>query len=155
MRKTPEEIAAEQVEAEAKVKAEAEAREQAEAEAKAKAEAEERTRVEAEARAKAEAEANDPVKVERARVKEIFDLCLPGYESTRDEAIQSGSSAHAFAALIVAEEKRKRESRAADVAADTAKNAEVKPSNGGEQAGGVEATVQAILSARKLALGEK
>lgn len=129
-----------------------------EAEAKAKAEAEAEAEAKAKAEAAAAAAANEPVQAavqgERKRVGDLMGLCLPGYEKQRDEAIQSGSSAHEFAAMIVAAEKSKREQRAADIEKDTEANAAVTPSTGKEAATGDDAAVKAILAAGKIARGE-
>jgi len=123
---------------------------QAEIDAKAKADAEAKAKAEAEAAAAA---AKDPVAVERKRVTEIMGLTLPGYEAAAQKAIETGSSAHEFSAMIVAAEKAKRTERAADVKSDTEANAGVAPSQGQENAQGDEAAVNAILGAMKLASG--
>lgn len=92
---------------------------------------------------------------ERTRVADIFALALEGYETMRDEAIQSGSSAHEFAARIVAAEKAKKQARAEAVDEDVKRNASVSPSSGTEAASGDDAAVKAILSAGALVRGEK
>lgn len=139
-------------------KAAAEAAAAAEAEAKAKADAEAQAAA-AEAEAAANAGENDPVAAavaaERTRVADIFAMALEGYEAMRDEAIKSGSSAHEFAAKIVAAEKAKSRARAEAVDEDVRRNAEVSPSTGTEAATGDDAAVKAILSAGAHARGEK
>lgn len=122
---------------------------QAEIDAKAKADAEAKTKAEEEAAAAAA----DPVVVERKRVTEIMGLTLPGYEAAAAKAIETGSSAHEFSAMIVAAEKAKRTERAADIKSDTEANSGVAPSAGQEKAQGDEAAVNAILGAMKLASG--
>lgn len=96
------------------------------------------------------------VAAERARYAEIKALTLPGYEKAADEAIKTGSSAHEFAAFIVAQEKTKREARAADVVADTEANAKVKPNTGAGTgpSSDVEALVKSVMSSRAAALGQ-
>ncbi|WP_244636051.1 MULTISPECIES: S49 family peptidase [Bradyrhizobium] len=125
---------------------------QAENEAKAKAEAEAKAKADEEAAAAAAA-ASDPVVVERKRVTEIMGLTLPGYEAAAAKAIETGSSAHEFSAMIVTAEKAKRTERAADIKTDTEANSGVAPSSGQEKAQGDEAAVNAILGAMKLASG--
>lgn len=125
----------------------------AEIEAKAKADAEAKAKAEEEAAAAAAAAAADPIVVERKRVTEIMGLTLPGYEAAAAKAIETGSSAHEFSAMIVAAEKAKRTERAADVKSDTEANAGVAPSAGQETAQGDEAAVNAILGAMKIASG--
>ncbi|WP_244423236.1 S49 family peptidase [Bradyrhizobium sp. ORS 375] len=129
--------------AEATAKAEAEAKAKAEAEAKAAAAAAETVDAAAEARAG-----------ERKRVTDIMGLTLPGYEDAAAKAIETGSSAHEFSAMIIAAEKAKRTTRAADIKSDTEANAGVAPSSGQEQAKGDEAAANAILGAMKLATGK-
>ncbi|MBB4398734.1 S49 family peptidase [Bradyrhizobium sp. ERR14] len=90
---------------------------------------------------------------ERKRVTDIMGLTLPGYEDMAAKAIETGSSAHEFSAMIVAAEKAKRTERAADIKSDTEANSGVAPSNGQETAQGDEAAVNAILGAMKLASG--
>jgi ClpP class serine protease len=90
---------------------------------------------------------------ERKRVTDIFALTLPGYEEAAQKAIETGSSAHAFSAMIVTTEKAKRTEHAAAVKTDTEANAEVTPSNSTEKATGDEAAADAILGAFKLATG--
>lgn len=90
---------------------------------------------------------------ERKRVTDIMGLTLPGYEDMAAKAIETGSSAHEFSAMIVTAEKAKRTERAADVKTDTEANSGVAPSNGQEKAQGDEAAVNAILGAMKLASG--
>jgi capsid assembly protease len=128
---------------------------QTEAEAKAKAEAEARVKAEAEAAAALTA---DPVAVataaERKRVTEIMALTLPGYEAAAAKAIETGSSAHEFSAMIVSAEKAKRTERAADIKTDTEANAGLAPSSGQEKAQGDEAAANAILGAMKLVSGK-
>ena len=139
---TDEEKAAFEAKIRADVKAENEAAAKAEADAKAKAEAE-----------AAAASAADPVAVERKRVADIFALTLPGYEQAAQKAIETGSSAHDFSAMIITTEKAKRTERADAVKVDTEANAEVTPSTGAEKATGDEAAVSAILGSYKLATG--
>lgn len=91
--------------------------------------------------------------VERKRVTDIMGLTLPGYEDMAAKAIETGSSAHEFSAMIVTAEKAKRTERAADIKTDTEANSGVAPSNGQEKAQGDEAAVNAILGAMKLASG--
>ncbi|MGC0392769.1 ClpP class serine protease [Bradyrhizobium liaoningense] len=90
---------------------------------------------------------------ERKRVTDIMSLTLSGYEDHAAKAIEMGSSAHEFSAMIVAAEKAKRTERAADIKSDTEANAGVAPSNGQEKAQGDEAAANAILGAMKLASG--
>lgn len=90
---------------------------------------------------------------ERKRVTDIMGLTLPGYEDMAAKAIETGSSAHEFSAMIVAAEKAKRTERAADIKTDTEANSGVAPSKGQEAAQGDEAAVNAILGAMKLASG--
>ncbi|MCP1790933.1 ClpP class serine protease [Bradyrhizobium japonicum] len=92
--------------------------------------------------------------VERKRVTDIMGLTLPGYEEHAAKAIETGSSAHEFSAMIVAAEKAKRTERAADIKTDTEANSGVAPSSGQERAQGDEAAVNAILGAMKLATGK-
>ncbi|MHC2581373.1 ClpP class serine protease [Bradyrhizobium diazoefficiens] len=92
--------------------------------------------------------------VERKRVTDIMGLTLPGYEEHDAKAIETGSSAHEFSAMIVAAEKAKRTERAADIKTDTEANSGVAPSSGQERAQGDEAAVNAILGAMKLATGK-
>ncbi len=92
-------------------------------------------------------------RVERKRVTDIMGLTLPGYEDMAAKAIETGSSAHEFSAMIVTAEKAKRTERAADIKTDTEANSGVAPSNGQEKAQGDEAAVNAILGAMKLASG--
>ncbi|WP_445215906.1 S49 family peptidase [Bradyrhizobium sp. Pa8] len=92
--------------------------------------------------------------VERKRVTDIMGLTLPGYEDHAAKAIETGSSAHEFSAMIVAAEKAKRTERAADIKTDTEANSGVAPSSGQERAQGDEAAVNAILGAMKLATGK-
>lgn len=92
--------------------------------------------------------------VERKRVTDIMGLTLPGYEGHAAKAIETGSSAHEFSAMIVAAEKAKRTERAADIKTDTEANSGVAPSSGQERAQGDEAAVNAILGAMKLATGK-
>ncbi|WP_316228710.1 S49 family peptidase [Bradyrhizobium sp. SZCCHNR1045] len=133
---------------EAKIRAEM----QAEFDAKAKADAEAKAKAEAEAAAAA---ATDPVAVERKRVSDIMGLTLPGYESHAQKAIETGSSAHEFSAMIISAEKAKRTERAQDVAADTDVNAKVKPTTGSaDQPKGDEAAANAILGAMSLVSGK-
>ncbi|MCP1738585.1 hypothetical protein ABIF99_009723 [Bradyrhizobium japonicum] len=80
-------------------------------------------------------------------------LTLPGYEAAAAKAIETGSSAHEFSAMIVTAEKAKRTERAADIKTDTEANSGVAPSSGQEKAQGDEAAVNAILGAMKLASG--
>ncbi|MBR1031978.1 S49 family peptidase [Bradyrhizobium liaoningense] len=141
---TDEEKAAFAAQIRAEVQAENEAKAKAEAEAKAKADEE----------AAAAAAASDPVVVERKRVTEIMGLTLPGYEAAAAKAIETGSSAHEFSAMIVTAEKAKRTERAADIKTDTEANSGVAPSSGQERAQGDEAAVNAILGAMKLATGK-
>lgn len=141
---TDEEKAAFAAQIRAEVQAENEAKAKAEAEAKAKADEE----------AAAAAAASDPVVVERKRVTEIMGLTLPGYEAAAAKAIETGSSAHEFSAMIVAAEKAKRTERAADIKTDTEANSGVAPSSGQEKAQGDEAAVNAILGAMKFATGK-
>lgn len=91
---------------------------------------------------------------ERKRVTDIMSLTLPGYEEHAAKAIEAGSSAHEFSAMIVAAEKAKRTERAADIKSDTEANSGVAPSNGQEKAQGDEAAANAILGAMKLASGK-
>ncbi|WP_052960644.1 S49 family peptidase [Rhodopseudomonas palustris] len=93
------------------------------------------------------------VAAERKRVTDIMALTLPGYEGDAAKAIETGSSAHEFSAMIIAAEKAKRTERAAAVKTDTEANAEVSPSTGKERATGDDAAVSAILGAFKLATG--
>jgi len=139
---TDEEKAAFEAKIRADVKAENEAKAEADAEAKAKADAE-----------AAAIAATDPVAIERKRVADIFALTLPGYEQAAQKAIETGSSAHDFSAMIITSEKAKRTERAAAVQEDTEANAEVHPSTGAEKATGDDAAVNAILGAFKLATG--
>ncbi|WP_028165483.1 S49 family peptidase [Bradyrhizobium elkanii] len=132
---------------EAKIRADV----QAEMEAKAKADADAKAKADAEAAAAA---ANDPVALERKRVTEIMGLTLPGYEAAAAKAIETGSSAHEFSAMIVAAEKAKRTERAADIKTDTEANSGVAPSSGQEKAQGDEAAANAILGAMKLVSGK-
>lgn len=136
-----EKAAAAKAEAEAKAKAEAEAK--AKADADAKASSTETVDLAAEART-----------VERKRVTDIMGLTLPGYEEHAAKAIETGSSAHEFSAMIVAAEKAKRTERAADIKTDTEANSGVAPSSGQEKAQGDEAAVNAILGAMKFATGK-
>ncbi|UGX97391.1 S49 family peptidase [Bradyrhizobium barranii subsp. barranii] len=92
--------------------------------------------------------------VERKRVTDIMGLTLPGYEDHAAKAIETGSSAHEFSAMIVAAEKAKRTERAADIKTDTEANSGVAPSSGQERAQGDEVAVNAILGAMKLATGK-
>jgi ClpP class serine protease len=139
---TDEEKAAFEAKIRADVKAETEAAAKAEADARAKAEAE-----------AAEAAASDPLAVERKRVADIFALTLPGYEEAAQKAIETGSSAHDFSAMIISTEKAKRTEHASAVKEDTEANAEVAPSTGADKATGDDAAVTAILGAYKLATG--
>ncbi|MEZ0035755.1 membrane protein involved in colicin uptake [Bradyrhizobium japonicum] len=129
----------------------------AEAEAKAKAEAEAKAKAEADAKASSTETvdlASEARTVERKRVTDIMGLTLPGYEDHAAKAIETGSSAHEFSAMIVAAEKAKRTERAADIKTDTEANSGVAPSSGQERAQGDEAAVNAILGAMKLATGK-
>ncbi|KRR21701.1 S49 family peptidase [Bradyrhizobium retamae] len=90
---------------------------------------------------------------ERKRVTDIMALTLPGYEEAASKAIETGSSAHEFSAMIVSTEKAKRTERADAVKTDTEANAEVAPSSGKERATGDDAAANAILGAFKLATG--
>jgi ClpP class serine protease len=88
---------------------------------------------------------------ERKRVTDINALTLPGYEEAAAKAIETGSSAHEFSAMIVTSEKAKRTVRAAAIQSDTEANAAVTPGGGGsEQPTGPDAAANAILSAMKL-----
>lgn len=133
--------------------AQAEAEAKAKAEAQAKAEADAKAQAEAQAKADADAAIAAAVAGERKRVTDIQALTLPGYEEAASKAIEMGSSAHEFQAMIVAAEKAKRTERAQAVQSDTQANAGVAPTSGKEQATGVDAAVTAILGAHKLATG--
>ncbi|WP_407156317.1 S49 family peptidase [Bradyrhizobium sp. STM 3557] len=88
---------------------------------------------------------------ERKRVTDIMGLTLPGYESHAQKAIETGSSAHEFSAMIVAAEKAKRTERAEAVKTDTDANANLAPSGGSETATGDDAAVNAILASFRAA----
>ncbi|WP_316206000.1 S49 family peptidase [Bradyrhizobium sp. SZCCHNR3058] len=88
---------------------------------------------------------------ERKRVTDIMGLTLPGYEADAQKAIETGSSAHEFSAMIVAAEKTKRTKRAEAVKEDTDANAGLTPSGGSETATGDDAAVNAILASFKAA----
>ncbi|WP_316201640.1 MULTISPECIES: S49 family peptidase [unclassified Bradyrhizobium] len=88
---------------------------------------------------------------ERKRVTDIMGLTLPGYEADAQKAIETGSSAHEFSAMIVAAEKTKRTKRAEAVKEDTDANAGLAPSGGSETATGDDAAVNAILASFKAA----
>ncbi len=88
---------------------------------------------------------------ERKRVTDIMGLTLPGYEAEAQKAIETGSSAHEFSAIIVAAEKAKRTTRAADIKEDTKANADVSPAGATESATGDDAAVNAILASFKAA----
>ncbi|WP_316234863.1 S49 family peptidase [Bradyrhizobium sp. SZCCHNR1004] len=88
---------------------------------------------------------------ERKRVTDIMGLTLPGYEADAQKAIETGSSAHEFSAMIVAAEKTKRTKRAEAVKEDTDANAGLAPSGGSEPATGDDAAVNAILASFKAA----
>jgi ClpP class serine protease len=92
---------------------------------------------------------------ERKRVTDIMALTLPGYEKAASEAIEKGSSAHAFSAMIVAAEKTKRTERAEAIETDTEANAEVGPAPSKDQSAvsAEDAAVNSILGAFKLATG--
>jgi capsid assembly protease len=92
---------------------------------------------------------------ERKRVMDIMALTLPGYEEAAAKAIEAGSSAHEFSAMIVSSEKAKRTARASAIQSDTAANAAIKPAGtGGQQATGHEAAATSILNAMKIATGK-
>ncbi|BAM87677.1 hypothetical protein S58_16690 [Bradyrhizobium oligotrophicum S58] len=88
---------------------------------------------------------------ERKRVTDIMALTLPGYEAEAQKAIETGSSAHEFSAIIVAAEKAKRTTRAAAIKEDTKANADVSPAGASESATGDDAAVNAILASFKAA----
>ncbi|WP_316202983.1 MULTISPECIES: S49 family peptidase [unclassified Bradyrhizobium] len=88
---------------------------------------------------------------ERKRVTDIMSLTLPGYEAEAQKAIETGSSAHEFSAIIVAAEKAKRTTRAAAIKEDTKANADVSPASASESARGDDAAVNAILASFKAA----
>ncbi|WP_315764510.1 S49 family peptidase [Bradyrhizobium sp. SZCCHNR2009] len=88
---------------------------------------------------------------ERKRITDIMGLTLPGYEADAQKAIETGSSAHEFSAMIVAAEKTKRTKRAEAVKEDTDANAGLAPSGGSEAATGDDAAVNAILASFKAA----
>ncbi|WP_316207322.1 S49 family peptidase [Bradyrhizobium sp. SZCCHNR3118] len=88
---------------------------------------------------------------ERKRVTDIMGLTLPGYEADAQKAIETGSSAHEFSAMIVGAEKAKRTKRAEAVAEDTGANANLAPSGPSETATGDDAAVNAILASYKAA----
>jgi ClpP class serine protease len=92
---------------------------------------------------------------ERKRVIDIMGLTLPGYEKAASEAIEKGSSAHAFSAMIIAAEKTKRTERAEAIETDTEANAGVGPAPSKDQSAvsAEDAAVNSILGAFKLATG--
>ncbi|MGJ4951854.1 S49 family peptidase [Bradyrhizobium sp. HKCCYLS20291] len=89
---------------------------------------------------------------ERKRVTDIMSLTLPGYEAEAQKAIETGSSAHGFSAIIVAAEKAKRTTHAADIKEDTNANAHVSPAGASESATGDDAAVNAILASFRAAI---
>lgn len=90
---------------------------------------------------------------ERTRVGEIMTLTIAGYEAERDEAIRSGSTPGAFAALIVGHEKAKGVTRAKAIETDSEANASVTSTSPAPAKG--DDPVKAIMSARAMALGAK
>jgi capsid assembly protease len=88
---------------------------------------------------------------ERKRVTDIMALVLPGHEEAAQKAIETGSSAHEFSAMVVAVEKAKRTKRADAVKDDTDANANLAPSGGSETATGDDAAANAILASFKIA----
>lgn len=108
----------------------------------------------AEAGASASAANEAAVTAERARIDGIHENTIAGYEAERDEAIRSGSTPDAFAALIVKAEKAKGATRAKAIETDAEANASVT-STAPTTATGDDAAVKAIMSARAAALGVK